>query len=67
MTILLQHLLVLALVLACATFVVWQSLRTLRGKHGRVGSCCSKGCTPASNTAPAQRTLFLPLDSLKKR
>jgi len=66
MPLLLQHLLVLTLVLACATFVVWQSIRTLRGKGSRVGSCCSKGCASATNQ-PNQRIVFLPLDSIKKR
>lgn len=68
MTIWLQHLLVLAITLACATFVVWQSVRTLRGKRSRVGSCCAKGCdqTAKPQAANQQRIVFFPVEMLKK-
>jgi hypothetical protein len=69
MTTWLQHLLVLTLVLACATFVVWQTVRTLRGKGSRVGSCCAKGCgggTEQMNQGQAQRVVFLPVETLRK-
>jgi hypothetical protein len=65
----LQHLLVLTLVLASATFVLWQSVRSLRGKKSKVGSCCARGCESQSSTAKPQRerVIFLPVEMLGRR
>lgn len=74
MAIWLQNLLVLALVLACAMFVVWQGVQSLRGKKSRVGSCCAKGCgsqstqpdSPAAKPK-AERIVFMPAEMLSRR
>jgi hypothetical protein len=63
----LQHLLVLLLVVACVALVARQAVVTLRGR-GKLGSCCSKGCSSANPAKPpADRVVFLPADMLTKR
>ena len=70
MSALAQNILVAILVLACAAFVLVQSIRTLRGR-GKVGSCCARGCEPAtSNDTPktsARRIVFMPAENLRIR
>ena len=66
----LQHLLVLLAVLACGTFIVWQTVRSLSGKATRVGSCCAKGCAGSNlpaNRKAAKRVIFLPVELLAQR
>jgi hypothetical protein len=66
----LQNLLVLALVLACATFIGWQIVQSLRGKASRAGSCCAKGCASEPQQArkrPAKRVVFMPVEMLGRR
>jgi hypothetical protein len=63
----LQHLLVLALVGCCLTWIGYQSLRTLWGKRSRVGSCCSKGCAAQPPAESGQKIIFLPAEMLRKR
>ena len=63
----LQHLLVLALVGGCLTWVGYQGLRTLWGKKSRVGSCCSKGCASQTPSASTEKIIFLPAEMLRKR
>jgi hypothetical protein len=69
MSIWVQHLLVGVIVLACASVVIWQSVRTLSGKRSRVGSCCAKGCGEAakSQTPKSERVVFLPVEMLASR
>ncbi|HEX8521719.1 MAG TPA: hypothetical protein VF669_05630 [Tepidisphaeraceae bacterium] len=70
MSMFIQHLLVLALVLACGTFVAWQTMNSLRGKKSRVGSCCAKGCSSQALTStkqPAERIVFMPVEMLARR
>lgn len=65
----LQHLIVLALVVACLTYVGYHGFRTLLGKRSKLGSCCAKGC-PTDRKTPdpnAKRVIFLPSDLLRKR
>ena len=66
----LQHTLVLALVAGCVGYVAWQTIRALRGRGGKVGSCCAKGCDPAA-AAPARSAtrsvVFLPESALTRR
>ena len=65
-----QHLLVALIVLACATFVVWQIARTLGGRRSRAGACCSKGCGPEQRAKPqaaSQRVVFMPVEMLGRR
>jgi hypothetical protein len=67
---LIQHALVIALVALCAAFVLWQSIRTLRGRGGKVGSCCAKGCDPAKPgeaKPPAKRVAFIPVAKLARK
>ena len=70
MPMIVQHLLVLALVLACATFVGWQSVQSLRGKKSRVGSCCAKGCSETAKPRVAkegERIVFMPVEMLARK
>jgi hypothetical protein len=64
-----QHLLVLALVAAATFTVIRGAIGTLRLRHGKIGSCCAKGC--ASNSAPiakpTERIVFLPVESLTRK
>ncbi len=64
-----QHLLVLLAVAGAAAFVLRQGYRTLMGRRSRIGSCCDKGCatTPAPSKQPAERIVFLPVESLTSR
>jgi len=67
----LQHTLVLTLVAGCVGYVAWQAVRALRGRGGKVGSCCATGCDPAATRAPAkatgQKIVFLPESALTRR
>ena len=69
MSLLVQHIVVLALVVACVAVVGSGLIRTLWGRKSQVGKCCSRGCgdsKPAKSEA-AQRLVFLPADSLRLR
>ena len=73
----LQHTLVLALVVVALAVVIRQALGTLRLRHGKIGSCCAKGCggaaadaDPARKSAARQtgeRIVFLPIESLGRK
>lgn len=64
----LQHLLVLLAVAAAAAFVLWQAYRSLVGRRSKLGSCCDKGCAEqAPPKQPAERIVFLPVESLTAR
>ena len=67
----LEHTLVLTLVAGCVGYVAWQVVRTLRGRGGKVGSCCAKGCDPAAASPAAkpsaQGVVFLPESALTRR
>ncbi len=68
MTLWLQHLLVLAIALVCATVMTWQIVQSLRGKKSRVGSCCAKGCASQAIENPrGERVVFLPVEMLGRR
>jgi hypothetical protein len=66
-----QHLLVLLIVAAAAFVVVRNGIAALRGASNRLGSCCAKGCAAAmsqsSSAKPAERIVFIPLESLARR
>ena len=68
-----QHVLVLALVGFALFVVIRQVVGTLRLKHGKMGSCCAKGCGSEQSTASgskpasAERIVFLPVEALKRR
>lgn len=68
MPIWLQHLLVLLIVAGCAGYILRQAISTLRLRPGKLGNCCTKGC---STKRPAGRqggtVHFLPVESLIKR
>lgn len=68
---LLQHILALTIVAACAGYVGWQGVRTLFGRRSRVGNCCATGCDPqrqggnASAAAPrSPQIVYIPVDML---
>jgi hypothetical protein len=67
----LQHLLVLALAVACCGVIGWQAFKTLtlRGR-GKLGACCAKGCDAGEKTAKArsgQSVQFMPIETLSRR
>jgi hypothetical protein len=68
-----QHLLVIALVLGAGFVVVRQAIGTLRLRHGKLGSCCAKGCdankppADSSKRSAGERIVFLPVESLARR
>ncbi len=67
-----QHIIVLALVAVALTVIIRQAIGTLRLRHGKIGSCCAKGCgaaAAASKTAanPNERIVFLPVEALRRR
>jgi hypothetical protein len=64
-----QHILVLALVLACALFVARGVWRTIAQKRGGIGKCCEKGCQtdPISPQASkSAKVVFMPVENLVK-
>jgi hypothetical protein len=66
-----QHTLALTLVAGCVGYVAWQALHALRGRAGKIGSCCAKGCDPAAASASAKpagrRIAYLPESALTRR
>jgi hypothetical protein len=61
----LQHTLVLLAVAAAAFILLRQAISTLRGRGGKLGSCCAKGCDPHPKPPTSgERVVFLPSDSL---
>ncbi len=66
-----QHILVLALAAFALFVVVRQAVGTLRLRHGKIGSCCAKGCgsnqSGAKHKSAADRIVFLPADALRRR
>jgi hypothetical protein len=64
-----QHLLVLALVAFAAFVVIRQAMGTLRLRHGKLGSCCAKGCGPtaAPPSKASERIVFLPVEALSRK
>ncbi len=71
MSILWQNMIALGLTAVCVAAVVWQIVRTFRGKAG-AGSCCSNGCAPEQalkeggiDHKSLSRTVFLSSDSLR--
>ena len=67
----LQHTLALALVAAALVVVIRQAVGALRLRHGKIGSCCAKGCSPPPDqppaAKPAERIVFLPVESLTRK
>jgi len=79
---LIQHTIALTLVAGCLTFLLFQVLSTLRTGKGKLGSCCSKGCSagepPKSGAQTPDETkngskpgtgrvVFLPVELLGRR
>ena len=65
-----QHVLVLGLVAGAAFVIIRGAIGTLKLRHGKVGSCCAKGCaanTPPKATNPTERIVFLPVESLTRK
>jgi hypothetical protein len=72
MSLWLQHLLVLALVIACLAVVGRQLIGTfsMTRRGAKLGSCCAKGCdaqAPPSGASKAERVIFIPSSTLKRR
>jgi hypothetical protein len=66
MPVLLQNLLAIVLVAGCGVWAVWQGVRSLRGKPGKLGSCCAKGCS-AQKPAAEPKVQFIPSEMLTRR
>ena len=64
-----QLLLVLTLVAGAAFVVIRGAIGTLKLRHGKIGSCCAKGCaaSTAPKTNPSERIVFLPVESLTRK
>ena len=64
-----QHLLVLGLVAGAAFVVIRGAVGTLKLRHGKIGSCCAKGCAAsmAPKNNPAERIVFVPVESLTRK
>jgi hypothetical protein len=63
-----QHILVLAIVAAALFVVLRQVVGALRLRHGKIGSCCAKGCDAAKPPKLAgERIVFLPVERLGKK
>jgi hypothetical protein len=61
-----QNLVAILIVAACGVWAVWQSVKSLRGKPGKLGSCCAKGCSAQSPTAEP-KVQFIPSEMLTRR
>jgi hypothetical protein len=62
-----QHILVLLAVAAALTVLVRQAIATLRGRGGKIGSCCAKGCdAQRPPERDGERIVFLPVESLTR-
>jgi hypothetical protein len=62
-----QHILVLLVVAAALTVLVRQAIATLRGRGGKLGSCCAKGCdAQRPPLREGERIVFLPVESLTR-
>jgi hypothetical protein len=62
-----QHILVLLVVAAALTVLVRQAIATLRGRGGKLGSCCAKGCDAQHPPQrEGERIVFLPVESLTR-
>ena len=65
MSLWIQHTLVLLIVAAAAILLLRHAIASLRGRGGKLGSCCEKGCTAAPQTPQhADRIAFIPVESL---
>lgn len=65
-----QHLVVIVAVLACVFAVGRQAFATLRGKPGKLGNCCAKGCNSdptKPEAAKGERVAFISSESLSVR
>lgn len=68
MSLWLQHILVLALVAFAVFVVIRGAVGTLRLRHGKIGSCCAKGCDAGQPKVQSpERIVFLPVESLRRR
>jgi hypothetical protein len=63
MPVLMQHILVLMLVVACGLVVFRQGVRTFTFRKGKFGACCAKGCPTEPKPADG-RGVFIPSSSL---
>ena len=62
-----QHALVLLIVATAALILLRHAIASLRGRGGKLGSCCAKGCDPApAAQQPAGRVVFIPVESLTR-
>ena len=62
-----QHILVLLIVVAALLVLLRQAVGKLRGRGGKLGSCCDKGCEAHVAPKPGgERMDFLPVESLTR-
>jgi hypothetical protein len=62
-----QHIFVLLAVAGAAAVLVRQGIASVRGRGGKIGSCCAKGCGgEPERKADGERIVFLPVESLTR-
>lgn len=62
-----QHILAILIVAMAIFALLRQGLATLRGRGGKLGSCCAEGCNAHANRKPpGERIVFLPVESLTR-
>jgi hypothetical protein len=67
MSLTIQHILVLLIVAAAALVLLRLGIASLRGRGGKLGSCCARGCEPHSaRDENTERIAFLPVESLTR-
>ena len=60
-----QHSLVLLIASGAALVLLRQGIASVRGRGGKLGSCCAKGCpTQVEPQQPGERIAFVPVESL---
>lgn len=71
MPLIVQNIIIILAVAGCAGFLGWQGWLTLAGRRSKLGSCCSKGCGAANETAKTdqkgERIVFLPAEMLGRK
>jgi hypothetical protein len=61
-----QHILVGLAVAGAAAVLVRQGIASVRGRGGKIGSCCAKGCGEPARQSDGERIAFLPVESLTR-
>ncbi len=63
----LQHLIILAIVLACLAWLAKGFYKSICHGRGGIGKCCSRGCGDVSQSPKKQAVTFMPAEFLRKK